>query len=127
MQSMAHSTKEGSKFKKQFDKSSCESGGDHGDKIIELMDEDGKLYHIPIHSSVCCQEFDVFELECFIKNETHYLIVLSFAHYNNGVRLRSYIFSKKTVGKIKKLFEDSKDPNKNSRKDFGLIQDDDDV
>ena len=67
MQSMAHSTKEGSKFKKQFDKSSCESGGDHGDKIIELMDVDSKLYHIPIHSSVCCQEFDVFELECFIK------------------------------------------------------------
>jgi len=43
------------------------------------------------------------------------------------VRLRSYIFSKKTVGKIKKLFEDSKDPMKNTRKDFGLIQDDDDV
>jgi hypothetical protein len=31
------------------------------------------------------------------------------------------------VGKIKKLFEDSKDPSKNTRKDFGLIQDDDDV
>jgi hypothetical protein len=124
---MAHSTKEGSKLKKNFDKSSCESGEVHGDNIIELADEEGRLYHIPIHSSVCCQEFDVFELEIFIKNETHYLVVLSFAHYKAGVRLKSYIFAKKTVQKIKKLFEDSKDENKNTRKDFGLIQDEDDV
>lgn len=49
------------------------------------------------------------------------MVVLSFAHYKNGVRLKSYIFAKKTIQKMRKLFDDSKDPNKNLKKDFGLI------
>lgn len=93
-----------------------------------MTNEDGKIFHIPIHSKACCKEFDVFELELYIKNDTHYLIVFSFANYSNGIRFRSYIFAKKTVQKVKKLFEETYDAsNKYQGKDYGLIQEEDDV